>query len=71
MKLELLTNATVVDDAVRFIASHAATIEKANSDKMVTVDEEVNNKKNDIQGSNENRSYEQPSPEKTTNNTIF
>ncbi len=35
MKLELLTNATVVDDAIRFVASHAAPIEKANSDKMV------------------------------------
>jgi predicted transcriptional regulator len=31
MKLELLTNATVVDDAIRFIASHAAPIERANS----------------------------------------
>ena len=35
MKLELLTNATVVDDAIRFVASHAAPIEKANSDKMI------------------------------------
>jgi hypothetical protein len=30
MKLELLTNATVVDDSIRFVASHAApkSIEK-------------------------------------------
>jgi hypothetical protein len=34
MKLELLTNATVVDDAIRFVASHAAPIEKVNSYKM-------------------------------------
>ena len=27
MKLELLTNATVVDDAIRFVASHAVTRE--------------------------------------------
>ena len=40
MKLELLTNATVVDDAIRFVASHTATIEKANSDQTVVVDGE-------------------------------
>jgi hypothetical protein len=34
MKLELLTNVTVVDDAIRFVGSHAAPIEKASSDKM-------------------------------------
>ena len=39
MKLELLTNATVVDDAIRFVASNAAPIEKTNSDKMVVIDE--------------------------------
>jgi hypothetical protein len=40
MKLELLTNATVVDDAIRFVATHTAvSTEKANSDNRVTVDE--------------------------------
>jgi hypothetical protein len=41
VKLGLLTNATVVDDVIRFVASHAApkTTEKANSDDRVTVDE--------------------------------
>jgi hypothetical protein len=34
MKLELLTNATVIDDAVRFVTSHAAPSEKANSNKV-------------------------------------
>jgi hypothetical protein len=70
MKLELLTNATVVDDAIRFVASHAASTgtEKANSDKMVTVDEEVSNS-NDLQGSEENRSLQQQST--ATNNTVF
>jgi hypothetical protein len=59
MRLELLTNVTVVDDAIRFVASHTvATTEKANSDGRVTVDEEVSNS-DDIQGSEENRSYEQ------------
>jgi hypothetical protein len=36
MKLELLTNATVVDDAIRLVASHTAaptTTEKDNSDE--------------------------------------
>ena len=53
MKLELLTNATVVDDAIRLVASHAAkptTTEKANSDDRVTFAEEVCD---DIQGTKE------------------
>jgi hypothetical protein len=72
MKLELLTNATVVDDAIRFVASHAAPkiTEKANSDKMVTVDEEVSNS-SDIQGSEENRNIKQQSTTTTTNNSTF
>jgi hypothetical protein len=73
MKLELLTNATVVDDAIRFVASHSVptTIEKANSDERVTVDGEVSNS-DDIQGSEENRSHEQQSTAaSTTNNSIF
>ena len=40
MKLELLTNATVVVDAIRFVASNSARIiNKTKSDKM-DVDEE-------------------------------
>jgi hypothetical protein len=71
MKLELLTNATVVDDAIRFVASHTMPTEKANSDERVTVDEEVSNS-DDIQRSEENRSREQQSTAKqTTNNAIF
>jgi hypothetical protein len=71
MKLELLTNATVLDDAIRFVASHAAptTTQKANSDERVTVDEEVTDR-NDFQRSEENRSHEQWSTT-TTNNSIF
>jgi hypothetical protein len=34
MKLEMLTNAAVVDDAIWFVASHAISTEKANSDKV-------------------------------------
>jgi hypothetical protein len=51
MKLELLTNATVVDDAIRFVASHTVprSTEKANSDGRVTADEEVSIS-DDIQG---------------------
>jgi hypothetical protein len=38
MKLELLTNATVIDDAIRFVASNAAKItEKTNSDKTIAI----------------------------------
>jgi hypothetical protein len=73
MKLELLTNATVVDDAIRFVASHTAVpiTEKANSDERDTVDEEVSNS-DDIQGSEENSSHEQQSAATTkTNNSIF
>lgn len=74
MKLELLTNVTVVDDAIRFVASHAATtiIEKANSDERVTVDKEGSNN-DDIQGSEENRSKRQQSAtaDHTTNNAVF
>jgi hypothetical protein len=69
MKLELLTNATVVNDAIRFVASHAAvptTTEKANSDDTLIVDK----KGCDFQGSEENRSCKQRSTA-TTNNSIF
>ena len=70
MKLELLTNATVVDDAIRFVASNAVkTIEKISSDKKVTINGEFSNG-NNIQGSEENRSQEQQQST-TTNNCIF
>jgi hypothetical protein len=70
MKLELLTNATVVDNAIRFVASNAVkTTDKAKSDKMVTVDEEVSNS-NDIQGS-EGSCYQEQQQSTTTNNCIF
>jgi hypothetical protein len=42
MKLELLTNTTVVDDAIRFVSSHTTghkIIEKANSDDRLTLGE--------------------------------
>jgi hypothetical protein len=70
MKLELLTNATVVDDAIRFVASRRVpTTEKANSDGRVTVDEEVSNN-DDIQRSEKDLSHKQQSTP-TTNNSIF
>ena len=41
MKLELLTSATVVDDAIRFVASNSArTTDKASDDKTVVLDKE-------------------------------
>jgi hypothetical protein len=68
MKLELLTNATVVDDAIRFVASHAAPIKKASSDKPDVVDEEASNSR-DIQRSEESCRQEQQ--QSTTNNSVF
>ena len=68
MKLDLLTNATVVDDAIRFVASHTSasvTTEKANSDDRVTVDEEVSNS-SDIQRSEDNCSQQQQQSTTTT-----
>jgi hypothetical protein len=56
MKLELLTNATVVNDAIRFVPSHTTA--------------QKNEENSDIQGSEENRSYKQQSTA-TTNNSIF
>lgn len=68
MKLELLTNATVVDDAIRFLASHAAlpkTKEKANCyDRHI-----LDGKSVDVQGSEENRNHEQQSA--ATSNQTF
>ena len=65
-------NAPVLDDAVRFVASHAApkTTEKADSDDRVTIDEDVSNR-NDIQGSQENSSYKKQWQGRRTNNSIF
>lgn len=45
MKLELLTNAAVIDDAIRFVASHAAPIEKANSDSIAIDKEDLSHEK--------------------------
>jgi hypothetical protein len=58
MKLELLTNATVVDDAIRFVASRAAPAEKINTDKMAIDKEDRTHKK-------------QQSIPATTTNTVF
>jgi hypothetical protein len=69
MKLELLTNATVVDDAIRFLASHAATIEKASSDELVDVDKKARISRN-AEGSEQNHSHDQQQS-RTTNNCIF
>jgi hypothetical protein len=69
MKLELLTNAMVVDDAIRFVGSNAALIEKVSSDKPVAVDKRVRISR-DAEGSEENRSHDQQQST-TTNNCIF
>lgn len=76
MKLELLTNATVVEDAMRFVSSHAvaAATEKDNADDSVTVDkDEEKISKNDIQRSEENCSRQSTTTAEATatNNIIF
>jgi hypothetical protein len=58
VKLELLTNATVVDNAIRFVASHVAlpkTVENANSYNSLTLKEESV----DVQGTKEDRNTSQ------------
>jgi hypothetical protein len=71
MKLDLLTNAAVVDDAIRFVSSHvvAAATEKDNTDDRVSEDEEIS----DVQRSQEGHSRQQSTTTATTttNNTIF
>jgi DeoR/GlpR family transcriptional regulator of sugar metabolism len=67
MKLELLTNATVVDDAIRFVSSHAAATEKDNAGYGVTLDKDEGS---DIQRSDECYSQEQQHST-ATNNSIF
>jgi Trp operon repressor len=72
MKLDLLTNATVVEDAIRFVSSRAvaAATETDNADDTVTLDKESTS--SDIQGSEENRSRQSTTATaRTTNNTIF
>jgi DeoR/GlpR family transcriptional regulator of sugar metabolism len=45
MKLELLTNAAVVEDAIRFVAAHATPMGKTNSDNIIDIDEKISHKK--------------------------
>lgn len=71
MKLELLTNATVVDDSIRFVALHdISSAEKDNVDYNATLD---NEEKSDIQRSEEglNRQRTTTAERATTNNIIF
>jgi hypothetical protein len=58
MKLDLLTNATVVDDAIRFVSSSSIT----NKEKAKAVDclrEDQDNSRDDIQGSEEENKQQQ------------
>jgi len=71
MKLELLTNATVVDDAIKFVSLHAiaAPTEKDNAGYGVTL---VKDGQSDIQRTDEGHSRQQPTTwTASTNNTIF
>jgi hypothetical protein len=69
MKLELLTNATVVDDAIRFVTSNSGAKGRdsgAEKDKAVPSDINFEYTKDDIQGSKENNSIRN-----STHNKIF
>jgi predicted subunit of tRNA(5-methylaminomethyl-2-thiouridylate) methyltransferase len=74
MKLELITNATVVDDAIRFVSSHAmaAVTERDNAAYSFTLNKDREISKNDIQSSESNS---RPKPTTTaivtTKNSIF
>jgi hypothetical protein len=66
MKLELLTNAMVVEDAIRFVASNAATTGKANPNRSTALENEARISR-DIQDK-ESCSQEK---QQSTNNSIF
>ena len=70
MKLELLTNATVIDDAIRFVSSHAvvAPAEKDNAGYGVTLDKD---EESDIQRFEKGHSQQSITEIATTSNTIF
>jgi hypothetical protein len=71
MKLDLLTNATVVGDAIRFVSSHvvAAATEKDNTDDRVIEDEEISDVQRSEKGHSRQQSTTRTAP--PTNNTIF
>lgn len=75
MKLDLLTNATVVYDAMRFISSHAviAPIEKINVDRSITLGKnEEDIERNYVQRLEEDRIRQRSILTRaTTNNTTF
>ncbi|MFL6470916.1 MAG: hypothetical protein ACJ71H_08705 [Nitrososphaeraceae archaeon] len=72
MKLDLLTNVTIVDDAIRFMSTssnHRQQQDKKEKAKANTSVELTQDKANDIQGaSQENKQQQQQS---TTTNTLF
>ena len=70
MKLELLTNATVVDDAIRFVSSHtvATAIERDNAGYGVTLDKD---EESDVQRSKKSHSQRSTRETTTTTNTVF
>jgi hypothetical protein len=71
MKLDLLTNAMVIDDAMRFVSSNAVATrtEKDHADYSVTRDRD---EESGVQRSEESRVRRQPiTTEIVTNNTVF
>ena len=82
MKLDLLTNATVVDDAIRFVSSNqkedqqqqiSSSEEQQEKEKAKANDLVIEHEDNssDIQGSEEENKQQQYAGDITTTNTIF
>jgi hypothetical protein len=70
MKLDLLTNATVVEDAIRFVSSSITNKEKAKAIDCII--ENQDNSSDDIQGSEEENKQQQHAGDiATITNTIF
>ena len=68
MKLELLTNATVVDDAIRFVAGHGKSIATVSSD-VGTTPQVLKDRTDTVKGILETEfSHSTPS---TTTNRVF
>ncbi len=68
MKLELLTNATVVDDAIRFVTGHEKSVSNISSD-VGTPSAALKDKTDTVEGIQESECTH-PSPS-TTANQVF
>jgi hypothetical protein len=71
MKLELLTNATVVDDAIRFVMEHGKFNTRISSNTGISVCEKRSNNHTHTLEIQETDDLHQPSDISTTTNQVF